>query len=701
MKSRRLVAVGTSTVIAVSTLFGVLAGVSAGSTGLFGVARAAVGVAATTPSNAVWDVVATIGVGNGAKEIGYSPSSEGGIARGPQALSLAPDGTLYLLDSVHRQIDVVQNGGVARTISVDSVYPREILATASELYVLDDSNRVIVLDSSGTLDRKISLPPRLPTNEVYRLVQDANGTIQVWADGYQQFPLSALPQNLDVRAVAENEAIGNRGVTSPTGKKWAGALISPLGAAFFIGGGATRVPISTHGLFGDARLAGFDAAGDAFVVVDDLFDNAPRMPETGLEMSVRRYDSAGQMTGAARIPFERFVLSPRRVVEPAPDGSAYVLVPTATAAVIYHVRLGADYQSQIPTRVMPNGTNPPRPNGLASARADITDSRHTVYNNAWTMANSTWAMHATYDYFPNSTTSRYNVSPAADRPLPMDSATENATLTGIPYTYGGFDSPWSHSDSQAWTNWNNTSSGALYYYRNLSQNGPVVGNIGDATGIQWYSGTAGIDCSGFVYAAAGYTSNPKPGTSTLINTYGNSLAGYDAGWAGNVQPMDYFVRDDASVKHTFYYEYRKLDATGIWTLEATMDGNPQAAKEYGRTWSDVNSYYQRSWWAFVNGDTAAKAITSSGPGSACDGVRGQNVWYKFTTSSATTVTLTSISGGNPDLWILDTNFNTVGTPSTNGGTSNESVSLSTAGTYYAMVHIYASNGGCTYFTIGW
>lgn len=117
--------------------------------------------------------------------------------------------------------------------------------------------------------------------------------------------------------------------------------------------------------------------------------------------------------------------------------------------------------------------------------------------------------------------------------------------------------------------------------------------------------------------------------------------------------------------------------------------------------SHLGSYpSHRSWWAKANGDGPEVAFTSSGQGSACYGVRGQAVWYRFTISGPRTVTLTGISGGDPDLYILDSYFALVGR-SINGGTTNESVYVSSAGTYYAMVHIWSTQGTCVYWTTGW
>jgi hypothetical protein len=165
------------------------------------------------------------------------------------------------------------------------------------------------------------------------------------------------------------------------------------------------------------------------------------------------------------------------------------------------------------------------------------------------------------------------------------------------------------------------------------------------------------------------------------------------------------VANDAS--HVLYYEYRLLDASGIGTLEATTSfSDNQGARRAQRSWGDLAAYSHRSWQLYGSGDSWGPTLvkTARGAGSACYGVRGQNVWYSVT-SNGSPITLTGVSGGDPDLWVTQNVGGqpgaTVGIPGINGGTSNESVSVP-AGNYFVLVHIWASfNGGCTNYTINW
>jgi hypothetical protein len=150
-----------------------------------------------------------------------------------------------------------------------------------------------------------------------------------------------------------------------------------------------------------------------------------------------------------------------------------------------------------------------------------------------------------------------------------------------------------------------------------------------------YAGTAGIDCSGYVYAAAGYSSGAWPtlkkATSELRQPQGTEFAGWEAGPVDNLQPMNYFVANNNS--HTFYYEYRYIDGSGISTLEATTEpaNGMQGAKQYNRNLrvfflhpTDPNGWQHRSWWQYNPGESYVSAVTTRGSSAACMGVKGEN-----------------------------------------------------------------------------
>ncbi len=351
--------------------------------------------------------------------------------------------------------------------------------------------------------------------------------------------------------------------------------------------------------------------------------------------------------------------------------------------------------------------NPP----TASFRRDVRD-------NALTMANYQWTLATKYNFFSDGTPRPSDAS----QPTQM-STKEGTVLQGIPYTWGGFDSPWTHSDAQVWTNW----SDALNHF---STYGPLIGKTNTNCGVIlsrcWpsgtYDGSAGIDCSGFVAAAVAnqgqeFTFTNKPNTTTLASS------GYD--WNGNpsvansvlrAQPMNFFVTTGGTETgaHTLYYEYGAPDAQSIYTLESTVSlPNPQGAKEYSsRSWAYLRGWQKhRSWIARnylgIGGDGPREPRYTPGAGSGLYGLRGQSIWYQFSVGGPTVVTVNNVYYGDPDLYIYNGDPRSSTAELTLIGSSKnvgpDSVSISSAGTYWARVYIYWVNyvGTPVTYNIGW
>ena len=69
-----------------------------------------------------------------------------------------------------------------------------------------------------------------------------------------------------------------------------------------------------------------------------------------------------------------------------------------------------------------------------------------------------------------------------------------AQVTGIPYDWGGQDGLDSNSIGTPWTN-----------FLDAISKGAFAGNVNTTAGNSYVTGTAGIDCSGFVQACFQYT----------------------------------------------------------------------------------------------------------------------------------------------------------------------------------------------------
>lgn len=128
-------------------------------------------------------------------------------------------------------------------------------------------------------------------------------------------------------------------------------------------------------------------------------------------------------------------------------------------------------------------------------------TRNGVYNLAYEMIDYSWV----YNKADNGTESSSQITLPSY--LRQYSDSNNHTVTGIPYCWGGLDSMNSHSDGQSWSD-----------FPDAVANNKLTGNV-HTSGHYYIGGTAGIDCSGFVSASYGFNDNPKLGVSGIFSKF--------------------------------------------------------------------------------------------------------------------------------------------------------------------------------------
>lgn len=150
-----------------------------------------------------------------------------------------------------------------------------------------------------------------------------------------------------------------------------------------------------------------------------------------------------------------------------------------------------------------------------------------------------------------------------------------ATMTGIPYNWGGLDSLDSSSSGAPWTN-----------FLNAIDNGAFAGNVNTSAPYGYIQGTAGIDCSGFVQAVFNIK-DYKLSTSTLFNSYFTKIS------LSNLKHMDIL---DKPGDHVVIFDKwgTQNGVQGAFTYEATPDqtyGGIQGTKKYFITMNEINLGY--------------------------------------------------------------------------------------------------------------
>jgi uncharacterized protein YraI len=168
-------------------------------------------------------------------------------------------------------------------------------------------------------------------------------------------------------------------------------------------------------------------------------------------------------------------------------------------------------------------------------------------------------------------------------------------VTGIPYNWGGLDSPYSTSTNAPWTSFGDAVSKGAY-----------TGNVNADAGYGYIKGTAGLDCSGFVQAAFNIN-DWKLSTSTLFNTYFQKIA------LSDLKHMDIL---DKPGSHVVIFDrwgtWNGIE--GAYTYEATPDqtrGGIQGTKKYFISMKDINDGYMPGRYINIVEDSTAVATTTT------------------------------------------------------------------------------------------
>lgn len=209
-------------------------------------------------------------------------------------------------------------------------------------------------------------------------------------------------------------------------------------------------------------------------------------------------------------------------------------------------------------------------NQKAVRAAEVTQiTRAQAEQRALNMIDLKW----TYSRDKNSNLSPYNLN-LVTQPDQLKSVISDE-MKGIPYNWGGLDGLDTNSINAPWTS-----------FLDAVNKGAYTGNVNTEAGYGYISGTAGIDCSGFVQAAYNIH-DYKISTSTMFNKYFTKIDIKD------IKHMDILNKPYDHV--VIFDRWGTLNGVyGAFTYESTPDttyGGIQGTKRYFLSMNEINKGY--------------------------------------------------------------------------------------------------------------
>lgn len=216
----------------------------------------------------------------------------------------------------------------------------------------------------------------------------------------------------------------------------------------------------------------------------------------------------------------------------------------------------------------------------ASAEGQSPITRLQAEERALNMINYSWTFSSALNTNIDSKYTSYVVLPDYLQGI------SEGNVTGIPYNWGGLDSPYTSSDNRKWSNFSDAIS-----------KGAHAGNVNYESDLGYIKGTAGIDCSGFVQAVFNIK-DYKQSTSSLLKTYFTKID------LNNIQHMDVLIKP---YEHAAIFDkwgsYNGIP--GAFTYECTPDdifGGIQGTKKYFMTMREINDGYISARYNYLKED---------------------------------------------------------------------------------------------------
>lgn len=509
---------------------------------------------ATAANNTEVAPIITIPYGGADNELGAIPEQAGII--GEYSKSFIMDNNIYyILDQVKKRIAIYNNkGDYLNSVPLDFCNsPRDILLKKDEFYVLDVNTLslpvIYRIDSQGLVLAEYALPDSLKYYEVKGLSVNRSGNVCITNDIYEEYELN---NNTNTAVKTSN------GRTSPYSVKvWKPQMMNDKKMHLRSLDGTVDNVLSINAVSAGAEIVGTDNVGNTYIVVGDMADTSLVI----VELTLRKFDKNGNQIGVVKLPLEQSVFYPKKAIDVQGNGNVYYMSVESEGIKINKLNFSRGYKSNILEKQAKQ----------KAIEDKISKNKGSVVSAAWNTRSTTQTRADNMAYLSWTYSSDNNVNPNPTNIKKPTWLSSYGTKTGIPYCWGGFDGTDRSSVPSSWSSFTDAMSKKKF-----------AGNINTST-TGYQSGTAGLDCSGYVGAAVGYSTKPST-TKIYSDTHAHTASERDM--------MDVYVK---SGSHVLFFFLVKYDQTGISSYEANVT-NPEKAKYWEWTWANLSGYSLRSYW---------------------------------------------------------------------------------------------------------
>lgn len=372
--------------------------------------------------------------------------------------------TVYLLETYGCRVLECSKKSIREILLSDAVLPADIISEGERLYIFDD---ILLELQIYTKQGELLVRSKIELNDDYvkGLVKTEDGVAVLTYGGLQ---------------IVVNPETGEQTCSDKE-----------------------PVPAVDAAGYDYAEYVGTDEDGVVYSVHTELVKDCSVLSG---ELTVRAVSPDGECLGSYILPVEEYLYLPGQYIQVADNGNIYVMIPTEQSVEVRKVALKDTVESRLENiseaaagqeADYTAGSRYRKRMGTACTET-ISFTREEVWERARAMAEYKWTLKRTHTL--TSKSEKGVVLPreiAAIKAANAENSSWSTTMTGIPYCWGGFYAL-------------DVGFGGKTFQQVIDKN-YVAGNINPMGYLKYL--TAGVDCSGFVSAAFGFTK--KQSTSGL------------------------------------------------------------------------------------------------------------------------------------------------------------------------------------------